>query len=229
MIASPLEDEHVARIAAAGGDRVQVLFHPELLPVPRYDGDHHGVLARPHALRASPAGSRLSPRQTSCSTSTGSSPRPWASGVTLTLAAGDECRHRRVPRAHRSRPQRHPLHDRCGRARDGARGVRSAWPSLLDEGRAVPPTAAAERHWERYTAESLAGRRALVIGLGEVGREVARLLAALQMDVWGMRRTVEGALPPGVTRLVVRGSSVTRSRTSTRSCSHVRSRRRHTG
>jgi glyoxylate/hydroxypyruvate reductase A len=43
VIGSPLENEHVARIAAAGGDCVHVLFHPELLPEPRYDGEHHGV------------------------------------------------------------------------------------------------------------------------------------------------------------------------------------------
>ena len=35
LIGSPLERVHVDRISAAGGDRVLVVFEPELLPVDR--------------------------------------------------------------------------------------------------------------------------------------------------------------------------------------------------
>ena len=47
LIASPLESEHVERIAALAPDRLQVIYEPDLLPVPRYVADHNG---RPRAL-----------------------------------------------------------------------------------------------------------------------------------------------------------------------------------
>ena len=53
------------------------------------------------------------------------------------------------------------------------------------------------RHWERYTVEGL-GWRALVIGMGAVGRQVARQCASFGMDVWGTRRSPDGNLPEGV-------------------------------
>src|SRR5258705_3170141 len=58
LIASPLEAEHASRISAAD-PRVNLLYEPELLPVPRYPCDHTGTppdldataLARWAALR----------------------------------------------------------------------------------------------------------------------------------------------------------------------------------
>ncbi|MBV8911555.1 MAG: hypothetical protein JOZ05_00795, partial [Acetobacteraceae bacterium] len=43
LIASPLEDEHVARLRALAPDRLQVLHDPHLLPNPRYVADHKGA------------------------------------------------------------------------------------------------------------------------------------------------------------------------------------------
>jgi phosphoglycerate dehydrogenase-like enzyme len=204
VIGSPLEDEHVARIAAAGGDRVHVLFHPELLPVPRYDGDHDGV---PRAL----APSELARWQSLVAEADVMLDFDWFEPATL----GE-----RAPRLRWLQATSAGIGEflaRTGLVHSNIRfttaaGVHAtalaefAALGLLYWTKDVPflQRRQAERHWERYTAESVAGRRALVIGLGEVGREVARLLAALRMDVWGMRRTAEGALPPGVTRLVVR-------------------------
>src|SRR5258706_122629 len=42
LIASPLEAEHASRISAAD-PRVNLLYEPELLPVPRYPCDHTGT------------------------------------------------------------------------------------------------------------------------------------------------------------------------------------------
>ena len=42
LITSPLEAEHVARIAAVAPDRVEVLYEPDLLPPTRYRNDHKG-------------------------------------------------------------------------------------------------------------------------------------------------------------------------------------------
>ena len=44
------------------------------------------------------------------------------------------------------------------------------------------------RHWERYTTRQLAGQRALVVGLGGMGRQVAASFAALGVEVWGLGR-----------------------------------------
>src|SRR5690606_30934418 len=56
--------------------------------------------------------------------------------------------------------------------------------------------------WERYTSRELAGSRALVVGLGAVGRTVAQRLAAQGLEVWGARRTLAAPPPEGVGRLL---------------------------
>jgi glyoxylate/hydroxypyruvate reductase len=60
----------------------------------------------------------------------------------------------------------------------------------------------AAHHWERYTNAELAGRCVLLVGLGTVGRVIARRLAALDVVVWGVRRTARGTPPEGVARLL---------------------------
>jgi phosphoglycerate dehydrogenase-like enzyme len=60
----------------------------------------------------------------------------------------------------------------------------------------------AERHWERFCGYQVAGTRMLLIGLGKVGGRIAELSSALGIEVVGNRLPVEGALPPGVSRLV---------------------------
>jgi len=45
------------------------------------------------------------------------------------------------------------------------------------------------RRWEHYPAAELAGRTLLVVGLGSVGRKVARLAAAFGMHVIAINRT----------------------------------------
>ena len=47
----------------------------------------------------------------------------------------------------------------------------------------------ARKHWERYTVRGLEGARVLVVGLGSVGREIARECASFGMEVWGTRRS----------------------------------------
>ena len=62
LIATPLEAGNVARIAAAD-PRLEVIYEPDLLPVPRYAADHGGTprdlsgddLARWAGLRAQQA------------------------------------------------------------------------------------------------------------------------------------------------------------------------------
>lgn len=62
----------------------------------------------------------------------------------------------------------------------------------------------AERHWEQYATRRLVGRRALVIGLGAIGRQVASSLAALGVEVSGLARREPPSPPPGLTRTITR-------------------------
>jgi len=50
-------------------------------------------------------------------------------------------------------------------------------------------------HWERYAGTDLSDRTVVVVGLGAVGTEVARLAKALRMRVIGVKRDPESAPP----------------------------------
>jgi phosphoglycerate dehydrogenase-like enzyme len=58
------------------------------------------------------------------------------------------------------------------------------------------------RHWERYTVEGIEGKRVLIVGLGSLGRAVARDAAHFGMEVWGTRRRAGVEAPEGVSRLI---------------------------
>jgi glyoxylate/hydroxypyruvate reductase A len=60
----------------------------------------------------------------------------------------------------------------------------------------------AERHWELHATRQLAGQRALVVGLGGIGRRVATLLDALGVEVRGMGRDGRDYDIPGLAGLV---------------------------
>lgn len=62
----------------------------------------------------------------------------------------------------------------------------------------------AKRHWERYTTRQLAGQRALVVGLGGMGRQVVATFAALGVTVTGLGRDGGSYDVPGLSRLIHR-------------------------
>jgi glyoxylate/hydroxypyruvate reductase len=204
LIASPLEPEHAERIAAAYPGRVRVVHEPDLLPVPRYVGDHNGIprqlgeadLARWRSLLAeadvlfdfdwldAPALPRSAPRlRWVQGTSAGIGEYLVrtglaASDITFTTAAG----------AHGT-----------ALAEFVALGLLSLVKEVAELRRRQ-----ARHHWERYTARSLAGRRVLLVGLGNVGRAIARTLGALGVEVIAMARTQPATLPEGVARAIGR-------------------------
>lgn len=60
------------------------------------------------------------------------------------------------------------------------------------------PYLAAEKqahHWQRYSATELAGKTLGIIGLGNIGREVARLASVFDLRVIGNRRDPSQAVP----------------------------------
>jgi glyoxylate/hydroxypyruvate reductase len=201
LIASPLEPELVARIDAVD-PRVSVLYEPALLPEPQYPADHSGVrrslsaadLDRWSRLREQadvsfdfdwqdPAGMpRNCPRLR------------WVQGTSAGIGG---------------------LLERTGLAGTDlifttASGVHAtplaefALLGLLYFAKDMPQLTArqAERHWQRHTTTQLAGSSALVVGLGRIGREVARLLSAAGVEVHGAGRAGRSYDVPGLASAV---------------------------
>jgi glyoxylate/hydroxypyruvate reductase A len=61
-----------------------------------------------------------------------------------------------------------------------------------------------EKHWELYATRQLAGLRAVVVGLGGIGRRVVELFNALGVEVYGMGRDGKHYDIPGMKRLIAR-------------------------
>jgi glyoxylate/hydroxypyruvate reductase A len=198
LIASFLEADQVDRIRDAwAGD---VLWAPELLPRPRYVSDHSGVAPE------------LGPAEE----------REWTALLSRARIGFDfdwwqparipeRCPNLQWVQATSAGIggflQRNGL-DHAGFVVTTAAGIHAApltefavgaalffirrFPDLLDRQR---------RHsWVRYTTDSLRDRRVTVVGLGEIGRQVARTFAYLGTEVTGVGRP-GGSSPelPGVT------------------------------
>ena len=186
LIASPLEDDLVARLRSVAPDRLLVLHDPHLLPPPRYRADHggdpafqrtpeqqarwQGMLARATILFDLPAAgdlphlSRLAWVQ---ATSTGVGPRVARLGL-----------------------------DRLGILVTTARGVHAGplaewvFMALLTHLRGYDRLRQdqADRRWERHAGEDLAGRTLVLIGAGDLARGCARVAHAFDMRVIAVAR-----------------------------------------
>jgi len=197
LIASPLDPEHAELIGAAD-PRVRLLYAPDLLPVPRYPCDHTGIprdldaagLARWARLRAAADVSFDFDWQAPEQIGVNCPGLRWIQGTSAGIGGLLE---------------RTGLIDApivCTTAA-GVHGVplsEFALLGLLYFAKRVPRLRSqqAARHWERHTTAQLAGTRALLVGLGGVGREVARLLAAAGVVVCGAGRAGRDYDVPGV-------------------------------
>jgi glyoxylate/hydroxypyruvate reductase len=87
----------------------------------------------------------------------------------------------------------------------GADGVAEfAVMAMLSLARRVPERVVAQQHrrWERFPTRELAGRRATIVGAGEIGSRLCRISASLGLDVTCVRRRPEAGCPPGARRVV---------------------------
>jgi phosphoglycerate dehydrogenase-like enzyme len=190
LIASYLEPEHVSRIARTAG--VRVIYEPDLLPRPRYIADHTGM-----PLQRGPADERrwrgylveaevmfdfdhthlhdlpqLAPRvRWVQATSAGIGQLLLRTGlirtpIVFTTASG----------IHATPLAEFALLAMLAFAKDLPRLVRDQ----------------ASHRWVRYCARELQGTTVGIIGLGRVGRAVARACHALGVRVIGTRRTAAG-------------------------------------
>jgi glyoxylate/hydroxypyruvate reductase A len=188
VIASYLDPELVDAIVAAG-PRIRLHYHPELLPEPRWNGDHTGVarqltpdqdeqwttlLARAEVMfdfdwRHPAATLKQSPKlRWIQATSAGVGTRIQDLGLrhaplTVTTASGVHA---------------DPL-------------AEFALAGVLYFARGLPELAAdrRDRRWRQGAATELAGRHAVVVGAGRIGTRIAALLAALGVTSTGVTRT----------------------------------------
>jgi glyoxylate/hydroxypyruvate reductase len=190
LIATPLEAELVERIRAVD-PRLDVVYRPELIGAARFPADHHPVFERSAAQAAEWA-------------------RLLANAEVLYDVDGPNVRGGLVERAPRLRWVQAtssgvgPWMERLG-LRDtnvavtNAAGIHAVplgefvLMAMLYFAKRMPlvNTNRALRHWELFAGDVVRGHTVAVIGLGGVGREVARLAHAIGMRVIGMRRRAE--------------------------------------
>lgn len=202
VIASPLEDEHVERIRAYDPERFDVVHDGELLAKPRYVADHNGA---PRTLNAEQqarwAGhlqradilfdiDRLDPENMPRNAPNLRWVQATSSGI------GEFLRRTKLEDSNIVFTTASGVHARPL--------AEFTMLGLLYFFRDVQylNTMKQAHHWERYTTPGLEGKRVLIVGLGSLGREVARDCARFGVEVWGARRTAGGEPPEGVSRLV---------------------------
>ncbi|MFI5914043.1 D-2-hydroxyacid dehydrogenase [Dactylosporangium sp. NPDC051541] len=204
LIATYLEPELVARIAAEPG--VEVLYEPELLPVPRYCCDHTGTKRD------------LSPAQQGRWTellgrADVAFDFDWQDPAELPRRAPNLRWVQATSAGIGGFVQRTGL-DRTGMTFTTAAGIHAvplaefAVTGALHFIKGIPELRRrqAARTWERYTTAQLAGRTVTVVGLGGMGRQVAATFAALGTKVLGLGRDRIGELDevlPGTDVLVL--------------------------
>ncbi|HEY8722413.1 MAG TPA: D-2-hydroxyacid dehydrogenase [Gaiellaceae bacterium] len=201
VIASPLEAELVEQLRAVD-DQLDVQFEPDLLPTPRYPSDHHGeagfertadqedrftaLVASAEVLFGIPA---ESPEQLAWAVRTA----PGLRFVQATAAGAGQQVHRAALTA-----------DELERvAISSASGVHAVplaeWSifGLLAFAKGLPRLRrdAVQRHWDHYPTAELRGQTLLVVGVGAIGLEVARLASAFGMRVVGVKRNATAQLP----------------------------------
>ncbi|MGI8578142.1 MAG: D-2-hydroxyacid dehydrogenase [Nocardioidaceae bacterium] len=195
VIATQLDAELVASIEAVD-DRLEVRCQPDLLPPLRFVGDHRGVESfhrtpdHEHRWRAmlseaevmfglpgdSPAGLADAVRGNSGlrwvqATAGGAGEQVRAAGLT-----GDELSRVLITRA--GGVHAGPLAEF---ALLGLLAFTKGLPRLLADKQA--------RRWDHYPVGELAGATVLIVGLGSIGTEVARLAKAFGMRVLAVNRT----------------------------------------
>ena len=196
LIASYLESHHVDRLRAVD-PRLEVVYEPHLLARPRYAADHDG-----HTFQRSKEDERR-----------------WLSllAEAEVLFDFDRTHLEDLPELAPSLNwiqatsagigqfvARHQYAERMPRTvfttTSGVHAVPLAEYSLMSIlmfRRRVPDMLAdqRERRWERFASTDLTGRSLTVVGMGSIGREVARLAAEFGMRAIGVRRTVAGVDP----------------------------------
>jgi phosphoglycerate dehydrogenase-like enzyme len=190
LIASFLEEEHVARIRQVDA-RLRVIYEPDLLRPPRYPADHTGEPvarsveqeARWRALLAQ-ADILFDFDHTHREDLPELAPKlRWLQATSAGIGQfvkrmGYDLRMPDAIFTTASGVHTAPLAEFC-------------IMSILNHFRGLTHLQTCQRahHWERFATTDLQGKTVGIIGLGKVGAEVARLCAAFGMTVVGVKNT----------------------------------------
>jgi phosphoglycerate dehydrogenase-like enzyme len=203
VIGSYLEPEHVKKIESFGDD-VRVHYRPDLLPPPRYACDHS---APPRDLTPQ----QLEEWRATVAVADVFFDFDWNEPASMPERAPNLQWVQATSAGIGSFMQRTKL-DESALTVTTAGGIHAAplaefallgalyfvkgVPHLMERKR--------EHHWQRYTTRQLKGLRALVVGLGGVGREVVRDFHALGVQVTGLGRSGQTYEIDGLTRVIDR-------------------------
>jgi phosphoglycerate dehydrogenase-like enzyme len=203
VIGSYLEPDLIGRIRAAQ-PAVRVIYEPDLLPVPQYQCDHS---APPRDLSAADidrwralAGQAdiffdfdwLDPHAM-----TTRSPRlRWIQATNAGIGAFMQ----------RTGLDRAPVTVTTAAGIHAVPLAEFALAGALHFIKGVPDLRRwqQDRRWERYASRQLAGQRALVVGLGGMGRQVVAAFAGLGVEVVGLGRDGRTYDVPGLRRVIDR-------------------------
>lgn len=195
LIATPLDEALVARIERETSG-FEILFDPTLLPSARYPSDHVGD---PSFRRDDHAQERFEEWMSRAEVSLGI-PGERPEGLVELVGHGKVLRWVQGTAAGTGQQVRaagltSEVLDRV--TITSSVGVHASqlaeWAMLgllwcaKDVPRLVQDREA--HHWDHYPVRELRGQRLLVVGLGHIGREVARMARALGMRVTGVRRS----------------------------------------
>jgi phosphoglycerate dehydrogenase-like enzyme len=201
VIASPLEPELVDRLREVD-ERLDVRFEPELLPAPRYPSDHHGEEAfertpeQEQRFAALVTGAEVLfgiPAEAPERLAWAVRSAPGLRFVQATAAgAGQQVRRAELTPDELARV-----------AISSASGVHAVplaeWSffGLLAFAKGLPRLRrdAIEHRWDHYPTTELRGQTLLIVGVGAIGLEVARLATAFGMRVIGIKRQTDVELP----------------------------------
>jgi phosphoglycerate dehydrogenase-like enzyme len=193
MITTPLEPEHVKRMASAYPDRVELVFRPDLMPVLRYIGDH-----------GDPAFRRTAEQE-----------REWHDLLREAEVLFDFPQHERIPLLELAPKLRWvqtssagvgPLVHRLGLQDSDlivttASGIHAqpltefVFAALLFHTKKLAQLQRDQRvkAWNRFSGDELAGKTMAIIGPGRIGREIARIARAFHMRVVALARDADPA------------------------------------
>lgn len=193
-IATPLEAQLVQEIRTVAGP-VEVLYEPDLLPETRYPGDHRGVDGATRGAQAQRRWQAMLRRAEVLFGLPGDSPAGLAAAVRANpglrwvqgtaAGTGEQVRAADLTRAELERVKITsassvhvtPLAEFC-------------LMGLLAFAKDLPRLRADQlaRHWDHYPVGELRDQTLLILGLGAIGTEAARLAKAFGMHTIGINR-----------------------------------------
>lgn len=201
MIATPLEENLVREIEGVDS-RVAVLYEPDLLPPPRFPSDHKGE----EGFRRGGEGEHQWRQMLGEAEVLFGAPGESVEGLVDAIRSGSNLRWIQATNAGVGEHVRAAdlTQEELSRvAVTSASGVH-ATPlaefsifGLLAFMKDLPRLLRDKenKHWDHYPTSELRGRTLLIVGLGKIGLEVARLARCFGMHTIGTKRRPDGELP----------------------------------